>query len=132
LARTTFGPSRLVVLGLEPNLQVDVYRIVRSDVLDDPVLENSLKSNYELSEPPRKVERLSTAIHMGISTYLSPDDAVETARKFDKLGDHVAHLTLRPGRGFNYARTGHTGHLTVWGDPVKLLESVVDIRPVSR
>jgi hypothetical protein len=132
LARTTFGPSRLVVLGLEPNLEVDVYRIVRSDLLDDPVLENSLKSNYELSEPPRKVERLSTAVHMGISSYLSPRDAIDTARKFDKLGDYVAQVRLRPGRGFNYARTGHPGHLTVWGDPVKLLESVVDITPVGR
>jgi hypothetical protein len=119
-------------MSLEPNLEVDVYRIVRSDVPDDPVLENSLKSNYELSEPPRKVERLSTAVHMGISTYLSPGDAVGTARKFDKLGDYVAQIALRPGRGFNYARTGHAGHLTVWGDPVKLLESVVDITPVER
>jgi len=107
-----------------------VYRIVRSDHRDDPVLLNSLRSNYELSGEPRKVERAWTAIHMGISTYSVEESARQTAQTFPKLGDYIAQISLRPGRGINWASTGHPLHLTVWADPVKLLDAVVDIQPV--
>jgi hypothetical protein len=57
--------------------------------------------------------------------------AVGFARRFDKLGRYVARLRLEAGRGYNFAQTGHPAHLTVWGHPNKLLQSVVDISPVD-
>jgi hypothetical protein len=69
-------------------------------------------------------------IHLGISTYLDEGAAHGTAQKFPKLGDFVAKLVLEAGQGFNFAHTGQPGHLTVWGDPVKLHDAVVDIVPV--
>jgi hypothetical protein len=108
-----------------------VFRIVRSEVEDDPVLLNSLRSNYELSEEPRKVERTSTVLHMGISVYLDRSVARGTALMFPKLGDFIAEVTMTHGHGFNFAHTGHQGHLTIWGDPVKLRTAVVDIQPVG-
>jgi hypothetical protein len=130
--RTTTGPARVTVLELSPGTSITVYRIVRSEVRDDPVLVNSLRSNYELGQEPRRVERSSTVIHMGISTYLGEGAARGTAQRFPKLGDFVARLDLTSGRGFNFAQTGHPGHLTVWGDPFKLHDVIGDIRAVSR
>jgi hypothetical protein len=33
--------------------------------------------------------------------------------------------------GFNLAHTGHTGHLTLWAEPVKLRDATVDIEMVA-
>ena len=78
--RTSYGPPHLAVYELQPGEALICWRIVRSEHPDDPVFLNSLRSHYELSEEPRKVER--------------------------------------------------TSHLTIWGDPIKLTASVVDIAPV--
>lgn len=130
--RTTFGPPKLSVFAISVNQALDVYRVVRSEVEDDPVFLSSLRSHYELAQEPRRGERYSTIIHMGISTYIRPQLAHDAARRFGKLGDYVAQLHLAHGRGFNYARTGNPGHLTVWGHPVKLREAAVDIVRVER
>jgi hypothetical protein len=106
------------------------WRIVRSDDPHDPVLLNSLRSHYEMSEEPRGVERTSSLIHMGISIYVNEGVAHGTAQKFDKLGDYVARVVLKHGHGFNFAQTGHPLHLTVWGDPIKLRSAIADIDPV--
>jgi hypothetical protein len=120
----------LIVLELLEGNAFDVFRIVRTDESDDPVLLNSFRSNYELGGEPRRVERSSTVIHMGISVYTDGDVARETAERFPKLGDFIARLDLQPGHGFNYSPTGHPLHLTMWGDPVKLAAAVADIYPV--
>ncbi|MBV9916319.1 MAG: hypothetical protein JO153_07435 [Solirubrobacterales bacterium] len=127
--RKTVGPARIVVLEVDPGRGFSVYRIVRSEYLDDPVFLNSLRSNYELDHPPRGVERSSTVIHMGVSAYISEYLAQQTAQRWEKLGDYIAEVQLAPGRGFNFAYTGHPQHLTIWADPVKLREAVVGIRP---
>lgn len=126
--RTT-APSQIVVN--EVPYEFDVFRIVRSDVLGDPVLLNSLRSHYELGGEPRKVERKWTVLHMGISVYLKQTQARGTALAWPRLGGYIAHLRLRPGSGINFARSGHSGHLTLWADPVKLRETVVDIDAVG-
>lgn len=129
--RTTHGPDRITVLEIAPGGELKVFRIVRSENPDDPVFLNSLRSHYELSDEPRKVERRWTVIHMGISVYLSADRATRTALLWPKLGEHVASFQLGPDMGFNYGHTGHTGHLTLWADPVKLRDSIVDVESVS-
>lgn len=128
--RKTTGPARIVVLEIDPGTVITIYRIVRSDHRDDPVFLNSLRSNYELDRPPRNVERSSTVTHMGISAYLDRGLARKTAQQWDKLGDYIAEIRLTPGHGFNYAYTGHSRHLTIWADPVKLREAVRHIRTV--
>jgi hypothetical protein len=104
---TTFGPLRITVVDIRPGRPLEVFRIVRSDETEDPVLVNSFKSHYELSDEPRGVERKSAVIHMGISMYSEEHVARGTAQKFDKLGGFVARLQLGVGRGFNFAHTGH-------------------------
>jgi hypothetical protein len=128
---TTFGPLRITVVDIRPGRPLEAFRIVRSDEVEDPVLLNSFRSHYELSETPRGRERKSAVIHMGISMYSDEHVARGTAERFDKLGGFVARLHMGVGKGFNFAHTGHPLHLTVWGDPVKLVESVVDIQPVE-
>lgn len=128
---TTFGPLRITVVDIRPGRPLEAFRIVRSDGADDPVLHNSFRSHYELTEEPRGVERKSAVIHMGISMYLEEHVARGTAERFHRLGGFVARCHLTVGKGFNFAHTGHPVHLTVWGDPVKLVESVVDIQPVE-
>jgi hypothetical protein len=131
MARTTPGPQRVTVLDLTEGLEIEVFRVVRTDSVDDPVLLNCFRSNYELGEEPRKVERTATVIHMGLSTYLDPGIARGTAQRWSALGDYVARVVLRHGLGFNIAQTGHPQHLTIWGDPVKLCEAVADIFPAE-
>lgn len=97
----SFGPNELAVMSVDADPPLDVHRIVRSfhaDV-DDPVFVNSFRSHYELGGEPRGVERSSTAIHMGISVYLSLDAAVQTALKWSKIGEYVAHVELTSGQG---------------------------------
>jgi hypothetical protein len=99
--RTTTGPTRVTALEVATGRALVVYRIVRSDLADDPVLLNSLRSNYELTREPRRVERTSTVIHMGVSMYLDPEMARRTAQRWSKR------------------------------EPVKLQAAVVDIQPVG-
>jgi hypothetical protein len=130
--RATLGRPVLTVRSADPLFDFFVYRIVRSDAADDPVLINSFRSNFDLGGEPRKVERESAVIHMGISVYLDRAVAAGTARRSTKLGDFVAQLHIRAGLGLNFAETGHPLHLTMWGDPIKLSQAVADITPVER
>jgi hypothetical protein len=127
--RTTYSPPHLAVYELQPGEALICWRIVRSDNPGDPVFLNSLRSHHELSQEPRHVERSSRLIHLGISAYVERRVATDTAIRFPKIGAWVAQLRLGHGYGFNYAQTGHRHHLTIWGDPIKLADSLVDIKP---
>jgi hypothetical protein len=129
--RTTQGRSRLSVLEITSAPGVEVFRIVRTGDIDHPGLLDSFRSHYELSEEPRKVERRWTIMHMGISVYKTSERATETALTWPQLGSYIARLELRPELGFNYAHTGHTGHLTLWADPVKLRDVTTAITIAS-
>jgi hypothetical protein len=132
LARTTYSPHRMTVYEVDANMaDLVLFRIVRSHSIDDPVFENCFRSNYELQRPPRNVETRSAVIQMGISMYDRVEIAAETARKFRRLGEHIALVSLVPDRGINLARTGHPHHLTVWGRPEQLLPLVQTVYPVD-
>jgi hypothetical protein len=49
--------ARVTVLEVPSGDEVDVFRIVRSDKRGDPAFLDSLRSHYELSHEPRKIER---------------------------------------------------------------------------
>jgi hypothetical protein len=128
--RTTLGRPQLVVLALRPGEQFEVFRIVRAAVRDDPVMLNSLRSHFALSEEPRRVERDSTVIQLGVTVYVAAELARGTAQRFPKIGDHIGRIRLEHGHGFNFADTAQPGHLTLWADPFKLLEAITDIEAV--
>ena len=129
--RTTQGRSRVSVLEIAPGPGVEAFRIVQSGDTDNPAFLDSLRSHYELSQEPRKAERRWTIMHMGISVYLTSERATETALAWPRLGGYIARLELHSDMGFNYAHTGHAGHLTLWADPVKLRDVATDIEIVS-
>ena len=81
-----------------------VFRIVRSDNTEDPVLLNSFRSNYELGDEPRKVERSSTVVHTWACRPIWRRVSRTVRRSGgSKLGDYVAEVRLRHGHGFNFA-----------------------------
>ncbi|MGI8558861.1 MAG: hypothetical protein ACR2ND_11240 [Solirubrobacteraceae bacterium] len=132
MERVTFGGATLVVYDIDDGTELNLYRVVRGDRAQAVEFLDSFRSHYELGAPPRRHERRSTIIHMGLSTYRSAPQAVGTARRFPRIGSHVAQLRLVPDEGFNFADTGHPGHVTVWGDPFSLARSVIDIQIVDR
>ena len=108
-----------------------VFRIVR---IPDPAAEEyieSFKSHAVLGIPPRGPEQTNPLIYEGISVYDTREAAVETARRVPRIGGHVAELRVRAETGARYARWGPRGHLTLWGDSLKLAQTTVDIMPID-
>lgn len=104
-----------------------LYRIVRAEDVAAGRLERAFVSNHTRAKPPRGAEIASTLIHRGLSTYASPAQAAAKARQFMSIGDRLAALDLRAGRGANVAPTGERGHYTVWGEPSDLAACVTRI-----
>lgn len=123
------GRRDLVVRRVEQR-QV-AFRIVQGAAESDPGVRDSLCSNYERDARPRGLEQESTLIHMGLSMYMRRDLAEATARRWPRIGTHIAEVNLDPGYGFCLADTGQPGHMTVWGRPLQLLACVADIVPVG-
>ena len=67
--------------------------------------------------------------HLGLSMFESEELAEASATNFPKF---ITSVRLEPDRGFMLARTESEieGHLSVWGDPESLLDSVEG--PVTR
>jgi hypothetical protein len=129
--RTTFGTPRLSVHELGDEQPLTVFRIVTSDERGGRELLDALRSHYELGSEPRRVERRSPVLHMGISVFTERTIAAGVARRWPRLGRFIARLELGDGVAVNYADTGGPGHLTLWGDPVKLRDAIADIEPIS-
>jgi hypothetical protein len=110
---------------------VTSYRIVKSLHRSDPVMLDVFRSNYERDARPRGLEVESALIHFGLSMYLERDMAAATARRWPRLGRHIAEVRLEPGNGFCWAHTAQPGHVTVWGRPLQLLACIADILPVG-
>ena len=123
------GSRRLIVnTAREP---LTAYRIAKDVHRGYPPMLDTFRSNYERDAPPRGIEVELALIHFGLSMHLSREMAVATARRWPRLGRHLAEVELRPGNGFCWAHTVRPGHVTVWGRPPQLLACVVDILPVD-
>lgn len=120
-------PPSLEVYEVPAESEIELYRIVRSSDKESSALFESFISNFASGKPPRRIEARSACVHMGLSMYERPSQAEQTARLFPVIGGCVARLRLQPGNGFNLARTGQTGHWTVWGRPDQLVAAVADI-----
>ena len=64
----------------------------------------------------------------GISVYATEAQARRTARKYPRIGTHIAALRV-PGQGpIKWERTtGQPGHYTLWGDPEDLARCIVSV-----
>jgi hypothetical protein len=111
--------------------ELTVFRVVRTDDKEAPEFLESFRSHAELGLPPRSAEETHPLIHKGISVFDSCEAAVETARRYPKIGSHVAQLRLTGESGVRYWRWGARGHLTLWGDSLKLVDAVVDTIPID-
>jgi hypothetical protein len=125
-------PDELEPLPLDEGEELTVFRIVRCADLDAPEFADSFRSHAELGLPPRPGSPAAShpLIHEGISVFESQEAAVETARRFPRIGDYVAELRIKPDPGIRYLRWGAKGHLTLWGAPIKLALTAVDTIPV--
>ncbi len=104
-----------------------VYRIVRGADRGAPAVLESLRSHYEQGAPPRGYERRLAVIHMGLSVFSTQAAARAMALRWPMIGTFIAELNLEPEHGFCLADTGQRGHWTLWGRPLQLLGSIVDI-----
>src|SRR5690348_2714498 len=90
-----------------------VYRVVRGTSPQDPDMVAGFHSNFQRGFDPRGAEMTNALVHMGLSTYRAVERAAGIARRWPKIGDHVAVLRLRPDHGIWFADTGEPGHVTV-------------------
>jgi hypothetical protein len=121
---------------LAPGEELTVFRVVRSDDPKRPEFVDSFKSHAELGARPRGVEVSHPAIYRGISAFDRREVARETALRVQaaghSIGDYVAALPLDRVEGAAYYYFwGARGHLTVWGDAIKLSQAAVDIFPIA-
>jgi hypothetical protein len=119
------GPE-LQTSELSGGEELQVFRIVRTDDVDMPEFAESSRSHAALGLPPRGVEETHRLIYEGISVFESREAAGATARKYPRIGSYVAELRITPDTGVRYLRWGARGHLTLWGDPIKLSQTAVD------
>ena len=122
-------PDDFVPTELRPGQELVVYRIVKSDDRDSQAFLDSFKSHAELGLRPRGPEAMYPLIHRGLSAYDSVEAAVETARRFTAIGDHVAELRIGSGSGVSYYYWGPSGHLTLWGDALMVSQTAVGTIP---
>ena len=114
-----------------------MFRIVKSPDMDSDEFVDSMLSRAAKGLPPRAgtPEETHPLIHEGISVYDTPQKAAATARRLRSagrgVGDYVAELLLAENTDVLYLPWGPRGHLTVWGDPIKLAESAVDTIPID-
>jgi hypothetical protein len=120
---TEEGQLRKIAEGEE----LVVHRILVSADLASAELLDSLRSNADLERPPRAKELTHPLIHSGITTWLQPEQAVANAKTFPRLGDFVAVVRLDAASGARHFEWGRPGHLTVWADPLMILERIEDI-----
>ena len=113
---------------LDVHEELIVFRILLSDDPETAEFADSFRSRAELGLPPRArtPEERHPLIHQGISAYESRVAAVETARRFRRLGRYVGMLRLTREVDVRFLRWGPRGHLTLWAESVRLSQCVID------
>jgi hypothetical protein len=107
---------------------VELYRAVKTD---DPTLRDFTSAFALGSPPPRRLQKRSAPVWMALSTYQAREQLEDRMKAIPQIGTHVARLELQSGQGFALAETVEAGHVSLWGDPLKLANSVVDVYPVG-
>ncbi len=128
---------------LRPDETRDVYRFVHTARVDDSEsLVRDFESDRERGKAQRGRARAIPELHDGMSVFRDLDLARERWRDIAaiarnrgeavRVGDFVAQVRLTGGQAFSYEDPGDLdGHMTLWGDKVKLASCVVDIVPAE-
>jgi len=109
------------------------YHVVRTRDREHPDFLTSFRSRIALGLPPRTwtQEGANPEIADGISAYMTGEAAQETARAANArgrgFGEYVAEMRLTGNSGIEIVEWGANGHLTIWGDPLILSQTVTDI-----
>lgn len=122
------SPDELETLTGDEELVV--FRVVQEPDPASSAYVDSFRSHADLDLPPRGPELSHPLVYEGISVFDAVEAATETARKFPRLGGHVAKLRIDANTDVRYFRWGAHGHLSLWGDPLKLAGATVDTMPV--
>jgi hypothetical protein len=118
---------------------LEAYRFVTTDALDAPTLENDFKSNYAKGCPPRGRELREPLIHRGLSMFKTLAQARDRRQRIAenlrrqgrpealRMGAFAARVRLvGPGVAFEDLQRVD-GHITVWAEPSRCLEDIVEI-----
>jgi hypothetical protein len=130
----SFAPQ-LLIRQIEAGERIEAFRTVRVADVRHPDLPLSFRSHYEEGLAPRFQQTQHAALHMAVSFWRTEEQALAVARQFfPKHGEYLARAVLSGGQGFDYLDPRgerHPEHLTVWGDPARLAQAVVDITPIT-
>lgn len=127
----------------QPAQAIDVFRFVHVSTRTDRSLSEDFRSDRARGKPVRGRAKRIPELHDGLSAFRTLDLARarwrELAAHLERrgrgrptIGDWVACVRLSPGCDFGVEDLGDPdGHLTVWGDELKLAEAVTEIVPVE-
>jgi len=125
-----------------------VYRFVHTDDLSDPELRNEFLGDRESWElrgknyDPTDREIEFPILQEGMSVWGSREFmqarwariSARAAARGDavEIGDFIADVNLVPGQGCHIEDLGEEGqHMTLWGDPDRLVQVVQPITPAA-
>jgi hypothetical protein len=127
------APPHLLIREIPADAVLEGFRVVKVGQQDHPDLADSFRSHYEEGCEPRNVEGQHAVLHMGLSFWRDREQAAKLARRCPWIGGYTAHLRLAAGFGFDSLDPScerNAKHLSVWGDPERFAQFVVDIVPV--
>jgi hypothetical protein len=132
--RAPVFPSTLLIQEISPGDCLVGFRTVRLGEIGHPDLWKSFRSHYEEGLEPRYQQTQHAALHFAVSFWRDRDVALALAKRFPSHGNYLARVLLRALQGFNFLDQSaeyNPMHLTIWGQPVRLAEAVVDIIPIG-
>lgn len=118
-----------------------VFRLVTTDVAEDPALRECFRSNAEKDRPSRGREKRLPSLHHGLSVYASKAQAIDRQKRIvaaarlpagevPRIGSCVATLELE-GPGVWHTAPEVDGHLTIWASPSTCMASIADIEAIQ-
>jgi hypothetical protein len=121
----------LLVRRLDAGEALDAYRIVTTEDAGSTEMADCFRSSFARERPPRRLERRSVVVQMGISLFERPEQAAAVAQQFPAIGGFIALVRMESKYGFCLADTGPPGDMTVWGRPLQFVAGIVDISDVA-
>lgn len=121
-----------------------MFRFVRVAAIEDDALIEDLLSDAARGKLargrsaalPGHMDGMSAFRTLALARQRWRDLAALTRRRHPnepmRIGEHIARLELRAGRGFAYEDLGQPdGHITLWGASADLVNAVVEIVPAG-
>jgi hypothetical protein len=118
--------------------EMTVFRVTRSDDQSSEEFVDSFRSHAELGIPPVRgsPDETHPQIYDGISVFDTQARALATARSVRRagrdIGAFVTEVHLHHRLDVRFLYWGSKGHLTLWGDCLKLVQAAVDTIPIER